>query len=93
MRCERSKRIDRCFKFSSTTCFPGNTARSRVQPTYNTLGERGPHQRGQAQVTDLDRACRSCDEDVVTLEVAVHNRRRARVQELQTLQDLPTPAA
>ena len=62
-------------------------------PTYDALGEGGPHERGQPQVSYLDGACGARDEDVVTLEVAVHYGRGARVQELQPLQDLPTPAA
>lgn len=60
--------------------------------TYDTLGEGGSLERGQAQVPNLDRARGARDEDVVTLEVTVDDGGRAGVQEMQPLEDLPAPA-
>ena len=60
--------------------------------TYDTLGEGGPLERGQSQVSDLDGAGGAGDEDVVALEVAVDDGRGPGVQEVETFQDLTTPA-
>lgn len=59
--------------------------------TDDALGERAVLERRQAQVADLHRAGDARDEDVVALEVAVDDRRVARVQEVQALEDLPAP--
>lgn len=63
-----------------------------MAPTYDTLGKGGPHESGQPQVTDLDRACGASYEDVVTFEVPVNYRRSPSVKEVKALQDLTTPA-
>ena len=60
--------------------------------TDDTLCERGLLECSEAQVSDLDGGVGSGDEDVVTFEVSVQDWRRARVQEVKSLQDLKTPA-
>lgn len=50
-------------------------ARTRLEGrTNDAFGKGGALERGQAQVPDFDRACRACDEDVVTLEIPVQYR-------------------
>lgn len=61
--------------------------------TYDTLGEWCALERGQAQVPDLDRSSRTCDKNVVALQVPVDDRGGPSVQEVETLEDLPAPAA
>lgn len=63
-----------------------------MQPTYNTLRKGGSHESGQSQVTYLDWACGASYEDVITLEIPVDNRRGPGVKEVESLQDLSTPA-
>lgn len=60
--------------------------------TDDTLGKGGPLERGQAQVPDLDGACRAGDKDVVTLEIPVKDGGHPGVQEMKTPQDLSAPA-
>lgn len=60
--------------------------------TNDTLSKRGTLQSGQPQVTDLNRTCGPCDEDVIALQVAVNDGWGARMQEVQALQDLMTPS-
>ena len=48
---------------------------------------------GEAQVTNLDQSRRPVDEDVVTLEVSVDDGRSPGVEEVESAEDLPTPAA
>lgn len=62
-------------------------------PTYDTLGEGGPLQRGQAQVADFHGARGPRDEDVVTLQVPVDDGRRSGVQEVEAFEDLTAPRA
>lgn len=83
-----------CSRNEPTVSFPPPICALHVlSPTYNTLGKRGSLQRGETQVTNLDRASRTSDKDVVTLEVTVDYRGRPRVEEVEALQDLPAPAA
>lgn len=62
-------------------------------PTYDTLGEGRPLQRGQTQVPDLHRARGPRDEDVVAFQVPVNDGRRSGVQEVKAFEDLPAPRA
>ena len=55
------------------------TRRRRFARTDDALGERLVLERRQAEVADLDGAGGAGDEDVVALEVAVDDGRRARV--------------
>ena len=86
--CPYAAEMSQQFLFSPPIC-----ALHVLSPTYNTLGKRGSLQRGETQVTNLDRASRTSDKDVVTLEVTVDYRGRPRVEEVEALQDLPAPAA
>lgn len=67
--------------------------RSLKGRTYHTLGKRSPLESSKAQVTDLYRSGGPSDEDVVTLEVTVNDRRRPRMKEVKPFQDLPTPTS
>lgn len=60
--------------------------------TNDTFGEGGTLESGKAEVSDLDGAGGAGNEDVVALEVAVDDGWRARVQEVEALQDLMAPA-
>ena len=62
-----------------------------ISHTNNALGKWLVLERGQAEVTNLHRAGRTSDEDIVTLEVTVDHGRSATVEEQQTFQDLSTP--
>lgn len=66
--------------------------RRRNRLTYHTFGKRCSFKGGQTQVANLHGAGGPGDEDVVTLEVAVDDGGRPRMQEQQALQDLPAPA-
>lgn len=61
--------------------------------TYDTLGEWCALERGQAQVPNLDRSRRTCDKNVVALQVPVDDGGGPSVQEVKALEDLPAPAA
>lgn len=63
-----------------------------IQPTYNTLCKGGSHESGQPQVTYLDWARGTSNEDVITLEISVDNRRGPGVKEVESFQNLSTPA-
>ena len=61
-------------------------------PTYNCLDVRA-FQRSQSQIPNLDEPRGAVDEDVVTLQITVDDGLTASVKEVETSQDLPTPAA
>lgn len=52
----------------------------------------GPLQCGQSQVSYLDQTCGAIDEDVVTLEVPMDDRRGPGVEKLEPFQNLSPPA-
>lgn len=60
--------------------------------TYDTLGERCALERGQTQVSNLDRSCWTCDKNVVALQVPVDDGGSPSMKEVETLEDLSTPA-
>lgn len=60
--------------------------------TYDTLSEWRALEGGQAQITDLNGAGGTGDEDVVALKVPVNDGRSPGVEEVQALQDLSAPA-
>lgn len=60
-------------------------------PTDDTLGKRGPLQRGQAQISYLHRASGPRDEDVVTFQVSVDDGRGPGVKEVEAFEDLSAP--
>jgi hypothetical protein len=60
--------------------------------TRRTNNRQAPLAAGQPQVCNLDLAARAVDQDVVTLEVPVHDGWIVCVQVQQTLQDLKGPA-
>ncbi len=60
--------------------------------TYDSLDVR-PLEGGQPQVSDLDQASCPVDEDVVALEITMDDGRGPGVEEVQALEDLPTPVA
>lgn len=61
--------------------------------TNHTLSKGGSFERSQTQIPDLDAARGARDEDVITLQVPVDDGRSARVQEMQTFENLTAPAA
>lgn len=61
-------------------------------PTNNTFCEWGPLQCRQAQVSNFHGAGGASDEDVVTLEVSVDDRRSPRVKEEEAFENLSAPA-
>ena len=59
--------------------------------TNNSLDVRA-FQSSQSQISNLDQSRRAVDEDVVTLEISVDDGLTPSVQEVETAQDLTTPA-
>lgn len=60
--------------------------------TNDTFSKRGTFESGQPQISNLDRAGRASDEDVVALQVPVDDGRSACVQEVKPFEDLTAPA-
>lgn len=56
--------------------------REGIKHTDDRFGKRSSLQGCQTQVTDFDTSRRSSDEDIVTLEITMNDRRSARMKEL-----------